>query len=122
MRRFLVLATALTAMSVLAACQDEPGEAEPDPAVAADLLDHVQTAIDALKAGGGNAETFTVLRAEHVLWPNGAVGCPQPDMMYTQAVVEGYRIVISTPDGDVYFHGQTGLPPARCDTPQEPIG
>lgn len=122
MRRFFVLATTLTAMSVLAACQDESGEANPDPAVAADLLHHVQTAFDALKAGGGNAETFTVLRAEHVLWPNGAVGCPQPDMMYTQAVVEGYRIVISTPDGDVYFHGQGRLPPTRCDTPHEPIG
>ncbi len=31
--------------------------------------------------------------SEATVWPNGAMGCPEPGRMYTQALIEGYRVV-----------------------------
>jgi hypothetical protein len=59
--------------------------------------------------------------AERVTWSDGSLGCPEPDMLYTQALVEGYRIVLLTEEGEVAFHGADGEPPIRCDDPQEPL-
>ena len=39
-------------------------------------------------------EEFAVLRAEAITWSDGSLGCPQPGMMYTQALVEGYWVVL----------------------------
>ena len=39
-----------------------------------------------------------VLSAEAVTWPDGSLGCPQPGMMYTQALVPGFRIVLQAAD------------------------
>src|SRR5438105_6235108 len=33
-------------------------------------------------------------RAESVVWNDGSLGCPEPEMMYTQALVNGYWVVI----------------------------
>jgi len=55
-----------------------------------------------------------VVTAEFVTWPNGALGCPEPDMMYTQALVPGYRIVLAA-DGERYhYHGARDKPPSYC--------
>jgi hypothetical protein len=37
---------------------------------------------------------FTLVRAESVIWPDGSLGCPQPGMMYTMALVEGYWVQV----------------------------
>jgi hypothetical protein len=37
-------------------------------------------------------DDLTLIRAESVIWPDGSLGCPQPGMMYTQALVEGYWV------------------------------
>jgi len=43
---------------------------------------------------GAAAGTFEVVRAQWQEWPNGAMGCPQPGVNYTQAMVRGYWIVL----------------------------
>ena len=35
----------------------------------------------------------TVVHDQAVIWPSGALGCPQPGRMYTQAQVPGYHVV-----------------------------
>ncbi len=35
-----------------------------------------------------------MVRAESAVWNDGALGCPEPGMMYTQALVNGYWVVI----------------------------
>ena len=47
-----------------------------------------------------DASDLNVLLAEFVIWSDGSLGCPQPGMVYTQALVEGYRVVLG-------FDGQT---------------
>ena len=40
----------------------------------------------------GKVELRLVM-AEAVTWRSGALGCPEPGMAYTQALVEGYHVV-----------------------------
>jgi hypothetical protein len=39
-------------------------------------------------------EQLVIVRAESVIWNDGSLGCPEPGMMYTQAFVNGYWVVI----------------------------
>ncbi|MDH4166306.1 MAG: hypothetical protein OEV90_07830, partial [Gammaproteobacteria bacterium] len=47
---------------------------------------------------------ITVTSAEAVTWPDGSLGCPQPGMMYTQALVAGYRIVLQAGEQTLNYH------------------
>lgn len=50
-----------------------------------------------------------------VTWPDGSLGCPQPGMLYTQALVEGYRIQLRVA-GRVYeYHGAGTGAPVLCE-------
>lgn len=73
-----------------------------------------QQIIDQIRAEASTAtpaapETIEVALAEAVLWSDGSLGCPQPGMAYTQALVEGYRVVLEA-DGELldYRTSQTG--------------
>ena len=39
-------------------------------------------------------EQLVIVRAESVVWNDGSLGCPEPGMMYTQALLNGYWVVI----------------------------
>lgn len=43
---------------------------------------------------GGRAEAVTVVTAEAVTWNDGSLGCPEPGKAYTQALVDGYHVVL----------------------------
>ena len=51
------------------------------------------------------AESAVVLsQAEQVTWSDGSLGCPQRGQMYTQNLVDGYRIVAITSAGQMVYH------------------
>ncbi len=53
----------------------------------------------------------TVVLARRETFPDGALGCPEPGKMYTQALVEGYRVVLARGDRAwLYTAGQDGVP------------
>lgn len=52
------------------------------------------------RLGIGEA-AISVHSAESVVWPDGSMGCPQPGMMYTMALVPGYRVVLEA-GGELY--------------------
>lgn len=58
-----------------------------------------------------------------VIWPDGSIGCPEPDKMYTQALVEGAYIEL-VHAGDTYpYHWGHGLPePFLCEGSDGPPG
>jgi hypothetical protein len=65
----------------------------------------LQAAIaDAAKQTGVDASQITVTSAEPVTWPNGALGCPQPGEMYTQALVPGYQIKLEAGGQQLDYH------------------
>lgn len=55
-----------------------------------------------------------VLDAKTVTWSNGALGCPKPGGMYTQALVDGYLIRLNAGEQVHHYHGRNGGDPFRC--------
>jgi hypothetical protein len=86
-----------------------------------DLDDAVAIAVaDLASAEGVGLGDVEVVTAQEVTWSDGSLGCPQAGMMYTQALVPGYRIVLTVGSDEVAYHGAEGAVPARCDDPQPP--
>jgi len=52
--------------------------------------------------------------AQAVTWPNSALGCPESDMMYTQALVPGYRVRLVVQGAAYHYHGARGNSPFYC--------
>jgi hypothetical protein len=73
----------------------------------------------AARAGVGPADVVVVIH-EDVTWPDGSLGCPQPDQFYTQALVPGYRVVVEAGGEQFHYHGQSGQPATYCANPSEP--
>ena len=52
-------------------------------------------------ADRGVTGTPTLVSSEAVTWNNGALGCPKPGGTYTQALIDGMRVVVSV-EGKTY--------------------
>ncbi len=50
---------------------------------------------DLAKMLGVDSSQITVVKTEEVDWNNSSLGCPKPGMMYTQAIVPGYKVIFS---------------------------
>lgn len=68
-------------------------------------------AIVADLAERGVTGTPELVSAHAVTWNNGALGCPSPGVSYTQAIVDGMRVVVEV-DGTTYDYrfGTTDSP------------
>ena len=84
------------------------------PVVSPDLAAEVEIALADLTERIGDDRVIEVIAAHRLTWPDGSLGCPQPDMAYTQALVDGYRIEFA--DGGYLFiyHGASGSDPFLC--------
>lgn len=60
--------------------------------VPADLLGEILA--DAIDRTGVLESEIEIARAEETTWPDGALGCPEPGQVYTQALVDGYQVVV----------------------------
>lgn len=115
---------------VLADDKPEPPPVDPTPPatppiepivtgeVPADLM-------DAILADAGSRSTtkaaISVIRAQAVTWSDGSLGCPVKGMSYTQALVDGYWVVLdaggqqldyrASTSGSFKFCAVGGLPP-----------
>jgi hypothetical protein len=70
-------------------------------------------------------DQVAIVRAESVVWSDGSLGCPEPGMMYTQMLVNGYWVVIEaagkTYDYRVGSGGSFRLcPPGQGQPPSQP--
>ena len=61
---------------------------------------------------------ISVTTWSEVEWPNGSLGCPQPGMLYTQALVPGYRVILRHNGVDYAYHGRLNGAPFYCANPQ----
>jgi len=73
---------------------------------------NLQTAIDAALADAGRRTglprtALELVSAQAVTWSDGSLGCPQPGMLYTQALVPGYRIRIRAAAQELDYHAGT---------------
>ena len=100
------------------------GAVPPAPAAASHgLEDAVRAArADAARRTGVAAESLALVSAEDVTWSDGSLGCPQPGMSYTQALVPGYRVRLRGPAGEMDYHASARgalvlCPPGRAADP-----
>ncbi len=53
----------------------------------------------------GHADPATLqVTVEAVTWSDGALGCPRPGVMYTQALVPGFRVVVRDGAREAVYH------------------
>jgi hypothetical protein len=81
--------------------------------VPAALLDKIRAELAGEQ--GVAAADVKVVDAKAVDWPNGALGCPKPGRMYTQAIVPGYRIQLEAGGKRFTYHAATRGGYKRCD-------
>ena len=86
--------------------------------VPVELLDAVKA--DLSERTGATLDQINVARAQAITWPDGSLGCPQPGVFYTQALVNGYWVVLEAGDQEYdyrladtgyFFVCQGGFPP-----------
>jgi hypothetical protein len=121
-------AAVVVAGSLAAACaQPLPSAQSPTstpmpPTLTLDMA--VQAALaDAARRTGQPVEMLQVQSAAAVTWRDGALGCPQPDFAYTQALVSGYRVRIRAAALELNYHAGPRGPVALCpaDRVVEPL-
>ncbi len=78
----------------MAAMPPGGGRADPAAAAIADLADRL----------GVSADAITVVNVEEIDWPDSALGLPEPGMMYPQAIVPGYLIVLGAQGREFEYH------------------
>ncbi|MEM7031707.1 MAG: hypothetical protein AAF629_19285 [Chloroflexota bacterium] len=60
-------------------------------------------------------DQVVLIKAELATWRDGSLGCPKPGMMYTQALVDGYRIELQVDKKIYHYHGKVGHKPFLCE-------
>ncbi len=84
-------------------------------------LDSVEAVRDHLAASEGVAHSEVELQLQQeVTWPNGAIGCPKPGMSYTQALVDGSRLVFTVQGTEYEFHSGQDRTYFYCENPEQP--
>lgn len=122
------IGAALTVALVIAACGADDTGSAPLPVVELpafsstasvasldDLTVEVESAIaDAAERFDVDPMVVAVAGALRVTWSNGAIGCPEDGMMYTEALVDGYLLTLEVDGQRVAYHGAAGQPPFLC--------
>ena len=68
---------------------------------------------------GVNAADVHLVSVQAETWNDGSLGCPQPGEVYTQALVDGHRIVVEVDGEEFDFRVPSGGEPRRCESPTE---
>ena len=81
----------------------------------------VQAAISAeAERTGAAVEDVTVEGWAEVTWSDGSLGCPEPGMMYTQALVPGYQLILGVDGTLASYHAAKDKPFSYCANPVPP--
>jgi hypothetical protein len=64
---------------------------------------------------GVAASAISLKSLESIEWPDGSLGCPQPDVMYLQVITPGYKIVLTAQGSDYVYHTDTNRQVVLCE-------
>lgn len=114
---------ALPAMPPAATRTPAPDATTADVRVRSQLAAMVEAALAAAAEKTGVPRSdLKVVSSASVVWADGSIGCPEPGMSYTMALVPGYRIIIDAHGETLDYHA-TGrgylilCPPGRSVEP-----
>ena len=71
---------------------------------------------------GVETADLTVVSFKDVTWPDGSLGCPEEGKLYTQALVEGYQILLRHEVRFFDYHGVDGEEPFLCESDEKDGG
>lgn len=105
------------------ATEDPTNEtSEPDGSPSADMDERVDAAVaDLAQQLDVDPATITPGELEEVTWSDGSIGCPEPDQMYTQALVPGTRLILTVDGTEHAYHGEGDGPLFYCQNPVDPV-
>ena len=86
--------------------RDVPLPRELRDAIAADLENR-----------GVDVARLTVITAHRATWQDGAWGCPAPGKVYTQAIEEGYAVIVAAAGVRYDYRFGSGPVPKLCPPP-----
>jgi hypothetical protein len=135
MRMFSVIA-AVAAAALLVACGNEAGAGEeptmtpsgstptsPEPSRQSPGSAPVEQAkADLASRLSVDLEQVRVVSSDEVTWRDGSLGCPEPGKYYTQALINGTRIILEVSGKHYHYHSGGSRPPFLCANPQPPLG
>lgn len=81
----------------------------------------VRARADLARRLGVGEDDIEVISEREVTWPDGSIGCPQPGMAYTQALVNGSQIVLRHTGVDYHYHAGGSRGPFYCADPRPPV-
>jgi hypothetical protein len=87
-----------------------------------DSSDEEQAVADLAARQGVDPSTISTVSFEEVTWRDGSIGCPQPDMNYTQALVPGIRLVLELNGRRYEYHAGGERTIFLCEKPEPPVG
>jgi hypothetical protein len=89
----------------------QPAEMAEIPAKVMDLLQ-----ADLVERLGSLPANLVVVSSEAIVWSDGSLGCPEPGVSYTQAMVDGYRVVLQSGETTYDYHiGSLSSKPVLCE-------
>jgi hypothetical protein len=85
--------------------------------VPGDILSRILA--DAAERTGVDVDDIEVVQAEATTWSDGSLGCPEPGMVYTQALVDGYHVIVEAGGEELDFRvtGNGGFMLCEQDRP-----
>ncbi len=101
--------TARPSVSPIAVSVPPSGDTLPDELAAAIVADAAETL-------GVDPAAVVVVSVEATTWNDGALGCPEPGQNYTQALVDGYRVIVAAGDQQLDYRAGGGGSFRRCET------
>jgi hypothetical protein len=81
-----------------------------------------QAKADLTKRLGVDPAQVTVISSAEVTWRDGSLGCPEPGMYYTQALVPGTQTILEVDGKQYHYHSGGQRAPFLCENPQPPLG
>jgi hypothetical protein len=62
---------------------------------------------------------ITVVSEEKITWNDGSMGCPKPGMMYTQALIDGTKVILSAEQKNYQYNAGSDDKPFICEKPKQ---
>ena len=72
---------------------------------------------DAATRLGVDPSAVTIVEGHAETWSDGSLGCPQPGMMYTQALVDGYQVIVEANGTQLDYRGSGPGQFRICENP-----
>lgn len=99
-----------------------PAPASPVPSPSYTVADEAPAALEEairtdLTSRGADAESVQVVEARRITWNDGSLGCPQPGVQYTHALVDGWQIIVSAGEKTYDYRFGGDAVPLLCEMP-----